>query len=169
MRIPSILDLSTLLTRFWSIVIALPLYLAARVRLPLSQKLALGGIFSLGVIIMVFAVIRIVVTNRDNTHPEVSWLNLWSQIEASVAVIISSLAPFKSFFTTRKIKSFEDGDSPPMPHGNPKKSSYPAALQLDERSKEFAVHKHGSIGLSGKGDSTERILRAYEGYGKSAL
>lgn len=95
-----------------AMVIALPLYLAMRVQLPWTQKLALAAVFSLGVVIMLFAIIRIVVTNQHNTHPETSWLNLWSQIEASVAVIISCFAPFKSLFTQRKLKSYEYQNSP---------------------------------------------------------
>ena len=152
---------------------ALPLYLAMRVQLPWTQKLALGGVFSFGVVIMVFAVIRIVVTNKHNTHPETSWLNLWSQIEASVAVIISSLAPFKSLFTARKIKSY-DANSPhglPYPYMRSGKSNQsnrqrmgppPASIPLDERSQAYA--ENGNIGYSGNGssDSKERILRTYE-------
>jgi hypothetical protein len=35
------------------------------------------------------------VTNTDKVHPEISWLALWSSIEASVAVIVACLASFK--------------------------------------------------------------------------
>lgn len=89
-----------------ALIIALPLYLALRVQLPLIEKLALAGIFSLGGVIMLFAIIRIAVTDQHNSHPETSWLNLWSQIEASVAVIISSLAPFKALFARGKTTSY---------------------------------------------------------------
>ena len=150
-------------------IIVLPMYLAMRVQLPWTQKLALAGIFSLGVVIMVFAVIRIAVTNPHNTHPETSWLNLWSQIEASVAVIISALAPFKALFSERQGKSYESNQSP---HGIPavrsgistgsRKGQHQAAIPLDERSHVYA--EHGMIGFKGKGsgDSTDRILREYD-------
>lgn len=141
-----------------ALIIALPLYLAFRVQRPLLQKLALGGIFSLGIVIIIFAIIRIAVTNQHNSHPETSWLNLWSQIEASVAVVISSLAPFKSFFSRRKMNSSDDEMSPK----GPRLSTHPTAIQLDERSREIAVHQNGTIEFAGRGDSTERILRGYE-------
>lgn len=151
------------------LVIALPLYLALRVRLPMAQKMALGAVFSLGVVIMVFAVIRIVVTEQANAHPETSWLNLWSQIEASVAVIISSLAPFKSFFTSRRNKTYPSGEAAQKPSNGPRKALYgrehsyppPASIPLDERSRQHAVHHHGTIGVAKGGDeydSRERIL-----------
>ncbi len=153
-----------------AMIIALPLYLAMRVQLPWTQKLALGGIFSLGAVIMVFAIIRIVVTIQPNAHAETSWLNLWSQIEASVAAIISCLAPFKSMFTRTKVKSYEDQYN--SPHGIPhvrsgrlagqKMGPQPNAIPLDERSHAYA--ENGTIGLSGSGprDSTERMLRGYD-------
>ena len=152
-----------------AMIIALPLYLAMRVQLPLGQKMALAAIFSLGIVIMLFAIIRIVVTNQHNTHPETSWLNLWSQIEASVAVIISCLAPFKSLFTQRKLKSYEYQNSP---HGIPnvrsgrltgqKLKPESKAIPLDDRSLAYA--KDGTIGLASRDprDSTERMLRGYD-------
>ncbi len=42
-----------------ALIIALPLYLAFRVQRPLFQKLALVAIFSLGIVIIIFAIIRI--------------------------------------------------------------------------------------------------------------
>ena len=149
-----------------AMIIALPLYLAMRVQLPWQEKSALAGIFSLGIIIMLFAIIRIAVTNQHNSHPETSWLNLWSQIEASVAVVVCSLAPFRSIFTHRKKnKSYQYDDSGPrrhtpnaMPSG---RSIGQTAIPLDERSHAYA--ENGTIGVQGKhlGDSTERILRGY--------
>lgn len=151
-----------------AMIIALPLYLAFRVRLPLSQKLALAAVFSSGVLVMVFAVIRIILTNVSGEHPEVSWLNMWSQIEASIAVMISSVASFKALFTNRtKTKSsYEDRKYPVIPsgrsglrNGGTRKSAPPSAIQLDERSKQYAVHEHGTIGMSAEsGESAERIL-----------
>lgn len=80
-------------------IIALPMSLAWRVRLPLRTKLALVGVFSLGGFIVAFSIIRIIFTNEKKRRPEISWLNLWSVVEASVACIVCNLAPFKTLFT----------------------------------------------------------------------
>ena len=82
-------------------IIALPMSLAWRVRLPWKPRLALFGVFSLGGVIVIFAIIRIVFTNTEHRQPEISWLNIWSAIEASVACIVCNLAPFKILFSKR--------------------------------------------------------------------
>lgn len=141
-----------------------------RVQLPFTQKVALGSVFSLGIVVMIFAVIRVIVTNRARTHPDVSWLNLWSQIEASVAVVISSVAPFKTFFTQRRTKSYHYGSSPkgqqyapPASWGVGHKrgsSGPPPPIQLEGRSYQHAT-RHSSVTkmVSSKDrDSQERML-----------
>ena len=47
------------------------------------------------------SIVRIIVTNTDGVHPEVSWLALWSSIESSVAVIVACLVSFKALLTQR--------------------------------------------------------------------
>ncbi|KAG8529863.1 uncharacterized protein KY384_005344 [Bacidia gigantensis] len=155
-------------------IIALPMYLALRVQLPWSQKIALGAVFSIGAVIMVFSGIRIAVNMESGKHPEVSWLNLWSQIEASIAVIISSIAPFKAFFTQRRMKSsYEEGNSPSKRypptswnsgHLRGTSSRPPAAIPLEDRSSQFALqHHHGTINIAPKEDDpTERIFQKRE-------
>lgn len=136
-----------------------------RVRLPLADKVALASILSLGVIIMLFAIIRIVVTNQNNSHPETSWLNLWSQIEASVAVIISALAPFKTLFTRqKKTASYGNSNSTPWQKvqtgnttpGQLGRSTSQMGIPLNDRNHTYA--EHGTIGVVGRADSTGRIL-----------
>lgn len=144
-----------------AMIIALPLYLALRVQLPLADKLALAGIFSLGGVIMMFAIIRIAVTNQHNTHPETSWLNLWSQIEASVAVIISSLAPFKALFASRKTSSYRQSDSTGKRRGAydisaTDKPTGPVHIPLDQRNHAFA--ERGTISFENGVDSDEKLL-----------
>jgi hypothetical protein len=81
---------------------ALPISLTIRVRLPLRTRLALCAIFGLGGFIITFSVVRIVVTNTTHKRPELSWLSLWSSIEASVAGVVCNLAPFKVWFHRKK-------------------------------------------------------------------
>jgi hypothetical protein len=62
-----------------------------------KEKLAIGSVVSLGVFIIVFAIIRVVVTNAPNISPEPIWLEMWSAIESSVAVTVISLTSLKIF------------------------------------------------------------------------
>jgi len=71
------------------------------VRISLKQKLGLYSALCLGAVIIVFSVVRIIVTNTDGVHPEVSWLALWSVIESSVAVVVACLTSFKALLVDR--------------------------------------------------------------------
>ncbi|KAK3075664.1 hypothetical protein LTR53_000812 [Teratosphaeriaceae sp. CCFEE 6253] len=84
------------------LVIAIPISIVARVQVSTLQKIALIAVLGLGVIIVGFAIARIIVTDTQGVHPEISWLALWSAIESSVAVIVCCLASFKSLFTAQR-------------------------------------------------------------------
>lgn len=108
-------------------------------QLPLLQKFALGALFSSRVIIIAFVVIRIVITNVEGDHVEVSWLNLWSQIEASVAVIISSVPALEVLFAKKgNVKSpHEEGNKTGRLSGkgcDMGKSVPPSGIRLSARS-----------------------------------
>ena len=72
------------------------------------EKLAIGSIVGLGVFIILFAIIRVIVTNTSNTSPEPIWLELWSAIETSVAVTVISLTSLKVFVARAATKSGYD-------------------------------------------------------------
>ncbi|MCJ1244399.1 hypothetical protein MMC30_001597 [Trapelia coarctata] len=65
-------------------IMALPLRLLWNLQINAKQKCALAGIFSLGVIIIIFAVVRVIETSATFNHVNPMWLALWSMIEASV-------------------------------------------------------------------------------------
>ena len=65
-------------------VILVPVNLLRKVRLSVRKKLALGGLFSITVIIMVFAIIRVVVVSSYSHRPDQTWLYLWSGVEQAV-------------------------------------------------------------------------------------
>jgi hypothetical protein len=67
-----------------------------------AQRLSLAAILGLGVIITIFSVVRIILTNASGRQPEISWLALWSSIESSVAVMVACLASFKVLLTNRR-------------------------------------------------------------------
>ena len=49
-----------------------------------KEKLALTGIFSLGILVIIVAIIRVVQTSATTQHVDPVWLALWSMVEASV-------------------------------------------------------------------------------------
>ena len=79
-------------------IMAMPLKLLYNVQISLRQKLALSGVFSLGMVIVIFSIIRAVqvtTTARSDTF----LLAFWGVLESTVAVIVGCLPPFKSLFT----------------------------------------------------------------------
>jgi rhodopsin domain-containing protein len=87
----------------------LPLRLLWTLQISRKQKVALGCMFSLGVIVIVFAFVRlsnvIKATSQAKTNPTTLanapiLLSLWSTIEAAVAVLVANLPAFRSLLRT---------------------------------------------------------------------
>lgn len=65
-------------------VITVPVSMLWKVQISLRQKLALAGIFSITVFVMIFAIIRVVVISSQSDQPDQTWLYTWSAIEQAV-------------------------------------------------------------------------------------
>ena len=63
---------------------ALPLRLLWNLQINRREKSALAAIFSVGFIVIIFAIVRVVETSASIHHVDPVWLALWSIIEASV-------------------------------------------------------------------------------------
>jgi hypothetical protein len=63
---------------------SIPLSVLWKVRISLSRKLALAAVFSLVVITIVFAIVRVAIVSSKSFRPDPSWLYLWSNIETTV-------------------------------------------------------------------------------------
>lgn len=69
------------------------------------RKVGLFAVLSLGLFIIAVAIARVVVTDTQGVHPEITWLALWSAVESSVAVIVCCLASFKVLFKAQHANS----------------------------------------------------------------
>lgn len=56
------------------------------VRIGLRQKLILIGIFSLTVVVIIVAIIRVAIIKPENGYIDVSWLYVWSSVEVSTGI-----------------------------------------------------------------------------------
>ncbi|MCJ1226705.1 hypothetical protein MMC12_003358 [Toensbergia leucococca] len=88
-------------------VMALPLRLLWGLQISRRQKIALAAIFSLGFIIIIFAIVRVTQTSASSHHVDPVWLALWSVIEASVAVIVSCLPSFRVLVSTGTVSFYK--------------------------------------------------------------
>ncbi|QSZ36724.1 hypothetical protein DSL72_006607 [Monilinia vaccinii-corymbosi] len=80
------------------LIITIPVAILWKVKITQRHRLALYGLFSLTVITMAFAIIRVAVVSTASRQPDSSWLYMWSAIEPPVAVVISCLVSFRALF-----------------------------------------------------------------------
>ncbi|KAI0533329.1 hypothetical protein GGR58DRAFT_487130 [Xylaria digitata] len=81
------------------IIMTIPISLIWNVQIRLAKKLALIGIFSLVLVTISFAIVRVVVVSELTRQPDVSWLYLWSSIEQNIAIVVACLSAFPQLFT----------------------------------------------------------------------
>ncbi|KAF6232725.1 hypothetical protein HO173_008939 [Letharia columbiana] len=88
-----------------ALIILVPINLLWKVQLSFRKKFALGGIFCITVIIMVFAIIRAIVVSSYSQELDETWLYMWSSIEQAVSNLpfghLGTLllgAPYPTFF-----------------------------------------------------------------------
>ena len=77
---------------------ALPLFMVWSLKLRVSQKLVLAGIFSLGFIVAIFDILRTVESLQSGTFSGVA---LWSSLEVTIAVNVASLPLYRVLLTTK--------------------------------------------------------------------
>ncbi|KAI0426695.1 hypothetical protein F5Y09DRAFT_350983 [Xylaria sp. FL1042] len=82
-----------------TLIMTIPISLVWTVRIRWEKKLALIAIFSLVLVTISFAIIRVIVVSKLTRQPDVSWLYLWSSIEQNIAIIVACVSAFPQLFT----------------------------------------------------------------------
>ncbi|KFY21035.1 hypothetical protein V491_03212 [Pseudogymnoascus sp. VKM F-3775] len=88
---------------WFTAVMIIPIRVLVSLRITLVEKLSIGVVFIVGIITMVFAVVRVVSLNSSVNGGQVStqWLMLWAAIEGVVAIIVGCLPSFAIFIRGR--------------------------------------------------------------------
>jgi hypothetical protein len=80
----------------------LPIRIIWNLHMPLAQRISIGGIFSVGIICIVMACIRVIqigVKSGGASTPSSSWLALWGITEASMGMSpLSTDIPSGSYY-----------------------------------------------------------------------
>ncbi|CAH0038138.1 unnamed protein product [Clonostachys solani] len=87
------------------LILTIPFRILWNVRIPFKKKALLLGVFSLTIIIMVVAIIRVALVKGISSEVRVSsidWLYFWSNIEAGIAIVVACLASFRQLFVYNK-------------------------------------------------------------------
>lgn len=151
------------------LIMALPLRLLWNLRISFQQKFAVGIVFTVGIITMIFAIVRSVSLDGTTTAGQVStqWLILWGAIEGMVAILVGCLPAFAIFVRGRVEASRAQYGS--YPSGT--QSSRPTKLNTG-RSKDRAraesvqlqdVDVEGDRGSSWGGESKKSLVDGSEG------
>ncbi|OBT90781.1 hypothetical protein VE02_00625 [Pseudogymnoascus sp. 03VT05] len=85
------------------LIMVIPIRVLVSLRITLVQKISIGVVFIVGIITMVFAIVRVVSLNSSVNGGQVStqWLMLWAGIEGVVAIIVGCLPSFAIFLRGR--------------------------------------------------------------------
>ncbi|KAG6988946.1 hypothetical protein G7Y79_00067g095610 [Physcia stellaris] len=80
-------------------VIVLPIWMLKGLQMHLRQKLGLGFMFSLAIIITVFDIVRTIKSEGQSSISEVAVYNM---AQSSVAIIVSSVSVYRSFLSSHR-------------------------------------------------------------------
>ncbi|KFZ24021.1 hypothetical protein V502_01503 [Pseudogymnoascus sp. VKM F-4520 (FW-2644)] len=120
------------------LVMIIPIRVLVNLRITLVQKLSIGVVFIVGIITMVFAIVRVISLNSSVNGGQVStqWLMLWAGIEGAVAIIVGCLPSFAIFIRGRVEESHVQYD--PYPANSSSKASNPLTHLQHSRIKSAA-------------------------------
>ena len=79
---------------------ALPLRVVMGLRVSRRDKLSLIALFAVGVVAIIFSMIRafLIYAKTGSTTPSPAWLGLWAVIECMVAIIVGCIPPISQVF-----------------------------------------------------------------------
>jgi len=89
------------------LIVCLPMGMLIKLKLPTSQKLGLGVIFCLGLVDIVFDILRTLNTINGGAF---AIDTIWDVLETVIAVIVSTLPSYRSLFTTQRRPSTHSCD-----------------------------------------------------------
>ncbi|EOD52704.1 putative cfem domain-containing protein [Neofusicoccum parvum UCRNP2] len=86
------------------LIMALPIRLIWNLQMPRAEKLGIGALFCSGFICITVAILRVVQigVKANNSTPSSSWLALWAEVEAAIAVFIGCCPAFAAFYRTKR-------------------------------------------------------------------
>ena len=88
----------------WFLVASIPVILLWQVKINLRQKIGLGIMLCLSLVMAIFAIIRGAGVRLPSSNVDIVWLAFWQQQECSIAVSMISITAFRSFFVNNPVK-----------------------------------------------------------------
>ncbi|KAF3492102.1 uncharacterized protein GIQ15_01619 [Arthroderma uncinatum] len=126
------------------LIMILPLRLVFAMHISHAQKIRAGALFSVGMLCMITAIIRLVQIGSKTgvTNPNVQWFSLWGTVEATTAMVVGCLPTFRLLFKARpgktppnyslKVPPFNsDSSSKPPPSFNDRQGKANSGIHLN--------------------------------------
>ncbi|RLL97479.1 hypothetical protein CFD26_106816 [Aspergillus turcosus] len=108
------------------VLIALPVPVVLKLQLPRKSKVAICGIFGLGIFTCITSVLRITTLNVATNHLDTTWnsigSSMWTIIESNLGIICACLPALRrplSFFFPRIFSKLHKSSAGAGSHGNP--------------------------------------------------
>lgn len=119
------------------IIMALPIALLPSLQLNIKKKIGLGVAFSLAVLIICVAIVRMtqVIVNQK---VDLIGLAIWGAVETSTAVIVGSLPPLKALLT-RSVKKYASNGKSSQKYGKNVRSNQHNDYALGSQSRTIMV------------------------------
>lgn len=95
-RVTSVTTAFDVVTDF--MVASLPIMLLWKVQISIHQKLGLGIMLSLSLVMAIVAIVRLAGIRLGGGEVDIVWVSFWQQQECSIAVCMLSVTAFRSFF-----------------------------------------------------------------------
>ncbi|KAL4954289.1 hypothetical protein BDW69DRAFT_142589 [Aspergillus filifer] len=85
------------------LILSIPTLIIWPIKMPLRKKLVLLVLlvlFSMTLLIMAVAIIRVAVNSSSDRTLDITWLNLWCSVEVATAIMVACVASFRQLFVT---------------------------------------------------------------------
>ncbi|KAL6704806.1 hypothetical protein ACN47E_007610 [Coniothyrium glycines] len=155
-------------------IMLLPLYVLRKLQISLLQKFGLILIFSLGIVIVAFAFIRLgqVIKATDNADAAAIaegpiLLSMWSHVESSISIIVATLPAYTHCLSSRmsrtrpKLLALPVYRSPPKPSAGAVRSIRRGVYGSDEwyhgSTTSFTISNRATAGSYGWNSETELV------------
>ncbi|KAL4965296.1 uncharacterized protein BDV14DRAFT_199993 [Aspergillus stella-maris] len=138
------------------LILSIPILIIWPIKMPLRKKIVLLILFSMTLLIMAVAIIRVAVNTSSDRTLDITWLNLWCSVEVATAIMVACVASFRQLFVTIQNHDSYSSSARNMGSGSENRSNT-TPIRMSNLGFMRALSRKASRGSSSRG--SERRLR----------
>ena len=133
----------------------IPFNILWRSRIPRRQSLALGGVFSLVLVTITFAIVRATLSTVGVTKQmDTPWVLVWSSAEANIAIVVACIGSFRMLFVQNRREERVQERRPGIVRRRYRTTTVAPTASVEEMATAAA---HSGWGASGRVESTREL------------